>query len=409
MLQVRESEITTLLGNYVVAALEQYKANPSQNWAKKDSAIYLTTSIAGKQEKVTDRGVENVNPLVDVVAFAQSHILPELEADNVDERTIVKSDCLKFIVVFRNQIPDQILFGTHYPPANNDEYRKNNYYHIIKLLKARSVVLHTYAAHCVEKLFTLRKPETALTTAATTTTATAADSFAKLRIQPTQLQPYAEETLFNLFAILNTGPSPRRPPTTPTEASGSAQLLRSQNSIASSTQLSIGENDYVMKAVMRALSFYRVLVAPIAGGLAREFARKLDTVLQMSTSSKPNFTHYLFESMCLCVNLSIAAGGETSTSVIRQCEEAWLSIFERVLSKDVAELVPYVFQVTYSRPFERNFLKARHILFCCKFCLFLVSYIAGSVRFARSQPAYCCHRLIARNTHYYATLCDTLC
>jgi exportin-2 (importin alpha re-exporter) len=41
-----EAEATEIVGDWIGTGLQEYNANPSQNWKAKDSAIYLLTAVA---------------------------------------------------------------------------------------------------------------------------------------------------------------------------------------------------------------------------------------------------------------------------------------------------------------------------------------------------------------------------
>lgn len=58
--------------------LQKYQENPSQNWRSKDAALYLVTSLASKGQ-TQKHGVTQSSELVDLFAFAEQHVLPELQ------------------------------------------------------------------------------------------------------------------------------------------------------------------------------------------------------------------------------------------------------------------------------------------------------------------------------------------
>merc|ERR1719217_71166 len=83
-----------------------------------------------------------MNPGVDVVTFFGSQVAPEMQ-DPQSKRVMVNAACLKFVTVFRNQIPkDQIMavFAQG----------------ICRHLLQDSAVLHSYAAICIDKLLSVR-------------------------------------------------------------------------------------------------------------------------------------------------------------------------------------------------------------------------------------------------------------
>lgn len=69
-------------------------------------------------------------------------MLPELQEGKINNLSQLKATCIKFIYMFRNQLPDQ------YVPVFLDK--------VADFLKSESQVNQSYAAACIEKLL-LRK------------------------------------------------------------------------------------------------------------------------------------------------------------------------------------------------------------------------------------------------------------
>lgn len=70
--------------------------------------------------------------------YIQNLILPELQEEEVDKLNLLKATCIKFVYMFRNQIPDE-----HVQLYLNE---------FTKFLKSMSIVNQSYAAACIEKL-----------------------------------------------------------------------------------------------------------------------------------------------------------------------------------------------------------------------------------------------------------------
>ncbi|GIX82326.1 exportin-2 [Caerostris extrusa] len=136
-----EANITQVFSNYVNAMLENYRKNPNINWKSKDAAIYLVTSITAKGQTVR-HGITQTNQLVNVSDFFNGQIFPTLHSPNVDEYPVLKADSLKYFLIFRNQLPRDIVLNT-LP-------------HVVNLLRAKNCVVHTYAAHAIERVFTMK-------------------------------------------------------------------------------------------------------------------------------------------------------------------------------------------------------------------------------------------------------------
>eukprot|EP00951_Prasinocladus_malaysianus_P012955 scaffold97281_cov36-Prasinocladus_malaysianus.AAC.1 len=76
------------------------------------------------------------------VIRSTGHVLPELQATDVNSLPFLKADALKFFTTFRNQIPKETVI----PLFPN----------IINFLWAESNVVHSYAAICFERLLALK-------------------------------------------------------------------------------------------------------------------------------------------------------------------------------------------------------------------------------------------------------------
>ncbi|MES1918799.1 hypothetical protein MHBO_000703, partial [Bonamia ostreae] len=96
-----ESEITKTITNYVSQLNKEYVENPSQNWLKKDAALFLIISISVKSR--TERyGVMRVTDNFDVKTFLANNVFPELTGSS--SNNILRADCLKILIYFRSHI-----------------------------------------------------------------------------------------------------------------------------------------------------------------------------------------------------------------------------------------------------------------------------------------------------------------
>uniref|UniRef100_A0A673BIW8 Exportin-2 n=1 Tax=Sphaeramia orbicularis TaxID=375764 RepID=A0A673BIW8_9TELE len=238
-----EGPVTAIFSGYVNSMLGEYAKNPGGNWKHKDAAIYLVTSLASKAQT---QKVNSCNFLNILIYLSQVCTLPK----------------------------EQLIQAT---PL------------LITHLQAESTVQHTYAAHALERLFTMRGPNN-------TTLITAAE-----------MAPFTEQLLNNLFKAL--------------ALPGSS------------------ENEYIMKAIMRSFSLLQEAIVPYIPTLIGQLTHKL--LLVSKNPSKPHFNHYLFESLCLSVRITCKANPTTVSSF----EEALFPVFTEILQNDVQEFLPYVFQV----------------------------------------------------------------
>uniref|UniRef100_A0A5F9DM70 Exportin-2 n=1 Tax=Oryctolagus cuniculus TaxID=9986 RepID=A0A5F9DM70_RABIT len=269
-----EGPVTGIFSGYVNSMLQEYAKNPSVNWKHKDAAIYLVTSLASKAQ-TQKHGITQANELVNLTEFFVNHILPDLKSANVNEFPVLKADGIKYIMIFRNQVPKEHLLVSI--PL------------LINHLQAESIVVHTYAAHALERLFTMRGPNSA-------TLFTAAE-----------IAPFVEVLLTNLFKALTLPGS--------------------------------SENEYIMKAIMRSFSLLQEAIIPYIPTLITQLTQKLLAVSK--NPSKPHFNHYMFEAICLSIRITCKA----NPAAVVNFEEALFLVFTEILQNDVQEFIPYVFQV----------------------------------------------------------------
>uniref|UniRef100_A0A8C8SZU6 Exportin-2 n=1 Tax=Peromyscus maniculatus bairdii TaxID=230844 RepID=A0A8C8SZU6_PERMB len=269
-----EGPVTGIFSGYVNSMLQEYAKNPSVNWKHKDAAIYLVTSLASKAQ-TQKHGITQANELVNLTEFFVNHILPDLKSNNVNEFPVLKADGIKYIMIFRNQVPKEHLLVSI--PL------------LISHLQAESIVVHTYAAHALERLFTMRGPNNA-------TLFTAAE-----------IAPFVEILLTNLFKALTLPGS--------------------------------SENEYIMKAIMRSFSLLQEAIIPYIPTLITQLTQKLLAVSK--NPSKPHFNHYMFEAICLSIRITCKA----NPAAVVNFEEALFLVFTEILQNDVQEFIPYVFQV----------------------------------------------------------------
>ncbi|XP_022090609.1 exportin-2-like [Acanthaster planci] len=269
-----EATVTQIFSSYVTTMLQLYASNPSVNWKSKDAAIYLVTSLASKS-KTQKHGTTEVRELVNINDFFTAHIAGDLQSQNVDEFPVLKADAIKYVMAFRQVIPPEVLSAAL--PC------------LIHLLRAESTVVHTYAAHAIERLFTVKL----------------ANGQGAISVE--SVKPHIETLLTNLFAAM--------------EISGSE------------------ENEYIMKAIMRSLVMLKAEAVPYLQVIVTKLTDKL--ILVSKNPSKPHFNHYLFEA----ISLSVRCGCQADASNVSIFEMCLFPPFQEILTADIAEFIPYVFQI----------------------------------------------------------------
>ena len=274
-----EKEMTTVFSQYIQQMLQKYAANPRENWKNKDAAIYLVTSLAVKAGTAR-LGTTNTSELVNITEFFVNVIRPDLEIADLNTTPVLKADALKYIMTFRNQLPLKEVLIPSLPL-------------IIQHMRANSVVVHTYAAHTIEKLFTLRD--------------VTQERLPLIKANDLNVGGLTDPLLNGLFGILTIPGS--------------------------------HENEYAMKAIMRSFSLLQENVLPYFQQLLPKMTAKLTEVTKNPT--KPHFNHYLFETL----SLSIRIGCKIDRKMVSNFESVLFPIFQEILIQDVQEFMPYVFQL----------------------------------------------------------------
>lgn len=233
--------------------------------------IHLFLSLAIRTENMS--GVSEVNPSVNIQEFFQLHILSELQ-DTSSQRPIVKAAAIKFVSTFRKQFSSDEC--VHLLPL------------VIAQLHSTEVVVHTFAAHTIERMMVTKDANVPKITAA-------------------QLQPQLNALFTGLFTVLD--------------------------------NQQLNENDYVMKCIMRGLVVARRDLVPVT----KEVLSKLSSALKRVAANPrhPKFNHYLFESIAILVRSVCSLNPDAYNSF----EEMLIPDFTKILEAPVPEFTPYVFQI----------------------------------------------------------------
>lgn len=269
-----EEKITQVFSQYVQVMLQSYAKDPNTAWKNKDAAIYLVTSLAAKAQTVK-HGITKTNELVNLADFYNEHIFPDLRDPSVNERPVLKADAIKYLMIFRNQLPPDVVIGS-IP-------------HLVDLLTSQNHVVHTYAAHALERIFTMKASDNSRF------------------ITPVHVQAYSQKMLNNLFNAMN--------------LPGSA------------------ENEYVMKTIMRTFSMMQEALIPFVPPLLVQLTGALARISK--NPSKPHFNHYLFESLVLIIRIDC----KVNPNSVSTFEDTLFPAVQTILQQDVQEFIPYVFQI----------------------------------------------------------------
>lgn len=213
-----EARITQVFGAYVQDMLASYQAKPAECWRNKVAAIYLVTTMSAKGSTAR-HGTTQVNSLVNITEFYTTHVLPEIQNDNVNQYPLVKAECIKYLISFRSVLPPDAV--------------QSSLLHLSLLLGANSTVVHSYAGDALSRCLLIK----------------GADQ--KPLMHSNDLEVLARQTYIHCFQAL--------------ENTGSVQ------------------NEHIMKALMRVTERLKEKVLPFAEGLLTQLVNKLKLVSKNPT------------------------------------------------------------------------------------------------------------------------------
>eukprot|EP00903_Cladosiphon_okamuranus_P009495 g9047.t1 len=271
-----EESTTRICSAFVSGMYQEYSVNREANWRSKDAALQLVLALAVRAQSQAG-GVSKTNAYINVLDAFTAHVLPEIQDSDVNARPIVRADCIKFVYTFRNQFSVEQLLALM--PM------------LIAHLQSEHTVVVTYAAMAIERMLAVkdRTPGQRPT----------------LRLQKESLTPFLESLFTGLFAVMDQE----------------------------------GENDHLMKAVMRALNSAQEKVLPITQVVLTKLNGYLERVCK--NPSRPRYNHFLFESIAVLVQQCLKNDPRTATML----EGTLFPPFQQVLANDVVEFMPYVFQI----------------------------------------------------------------
>eukprot|EP01041_Mallomonas_annulata_P009929 gene9929-20647_t len=288
-------QISQLCITYINLMLTEY--NKRLSWKCKDTALNLILAVAVLSTS-TGQGAAELNPNVNILEMFNTHILPEIHDTNINARPIVKADAIKLVCLFRTHV--------------NTSFMLDLIPHMVRYLKSEYVVVQTYAAMCIERFLSVKDR----------------DATGKMvhRVTRDSIAPHLNELFSGLFIVMANPDLP--------------------------------ENDYVMKCVMRVLVLMDYAIAPVMELVLQQLTASLERVCK--NPANPHFNHYLFECLAVLVRSSCngaVTGTPTTIDPIlasARMEALLFPPFQAVLSQDIIEFVPYVFQVLaqllYFRP-----------------------------------------------------------
>lgn len=276
--KLNEAKVTEILVGYVKVLMEQARQVPPERSERfKDACIYLCIALAVKGSTQRE-GVTVTNQNVNISDFFTSLVAPELTGQEpITQKPILRASCLKFITVFRNQLPREQI-GAILPA-------------VCKHITADNPVVHTYAAICLEKLIAVRDKN--------------AQGQAVLRYDPASMSGSLLQVVDPIL-----------------------QIIASMKGIAM--------NEYLMRTVARIFAYLKQHGAQ--KGLATLGPLGQILVAMSANPSNPVFNHNLFEAIASIVKVCVPVQPDA-------VEGALLPSLGQILERNVADFLPYTFQI----------------------------------------------------------------
>lgn len=150
--------------------------------------------------------------------------------------------------------------------------------------------VYTYAAVAVERVLSLTDPN------------------GQPMIDPSGIVPLAKDLVEHLFSLIERDPAPAK----------------------------VQENEFVMRCIMRVLVVLKENIASVSGIVLAHLVKITEIIAQ--NPSNPKFYYYHFESLGALIRF-------TRSAQVDSLSQAVLPSFFSILSNDVEEFMPYVFQL----------------------------------------------------------------
>jgi hypothetical protein len=100
------NEVNSLIGDYVNNLLADYQQNREKEWIKKTTVLNLIITASISQYTYRNGAEQILISFETLGGYLENLVLPELQEQKIDHLPMLKATCIKFIYMFRNQIPD---------------------------------------------------------------------------------------------------------------------------------------------------------------------------------------------------------------------------------------------------------------------------------------------------------------
>ncbi|RMZ91966.1 hypothetical protein DV736_g779, partial [Chaetothyriales sp. CBS 134916] len=238
-----EHSVTSIAMALVQRSLQDYNANPAENWRSKDTATNLFYATAAKGVATTSHGVTKTNGLVDIGDFFSKNLAGDLQETNT--QPLLKVDAIKYLYVFRSIITkaqwQQVM------PLLVNHLGNTNY------------CVYTYAAVTVERVLAM------------------ADADGRPIIEPSSIIPLAKDLLEHLFGLIEKDRASEK----------------------------VQENEFLMRCIMRVLIVLREADSTVFNSTLDHLVAISNII--SSNPSNPKFYYYHFEAIGALVRFSPAS------------------------------------------------------------------------------------------------------
>ncbi len=132
-----------IIGDLITQLNQEYEMNKAHHWQKKITLLNLLLTASIGCYTYQHGATEILVPQESFQNYLEALIIPELiDSANIDALPLLRATCIKFVYMFRNQVPDD--FVTKFVDLFAD------------YLKSSMIVTQSYAAASIEKLFLKR-------------------------------------------------------------------------------------------------------------------------------------------------------------------------------------------------------------------------------------------------------------
>ncbi|CAD7949735.1 unnamed protein product [Amoebophrya sp. A120] len=301
LMRFQESNVTNILMTHVRQLLnngaQTATGSNAERCLSKESCIYVVMAMAIKGG-TKQQGCTLVNAQVPFQQYFDQEVKTILQS-NVDTESDfppLRAACLKYVTQFRSLLSTESLLSV-LPD-------------IVRHVSHKSAVVHTYAAHAIEKIIMVREMGTAnsnVSSGGANQTQTPQTIVGNLKFQPQQLSALLRTALEPMVNIL-------------TEKRG------------------IEQNEYLMRCIVRIFLFLKHSAGDIAVPMLQKSTQLLEQIA--ANPKHPSFAHFLFEGVAVIIKVA------QPTGKLDEVEGQMLKVCGFILQGEVMkDFLPYVFQV----------------------------------------------------------------